>query len=127
MTPRRLHHKEILLSKPGRNRRECILTRNSPFCPYWAHFLGYHNISFDSLIVLVSSSSKQVFVPKELPRVNRTYDPVEDQKVNFLVFQKFYLNFAVFLSKLIKTYILLNFIHYYKNSFRRNHTCYHYT
>ena len=25
-----LHHKEILLSEPGRNRRECILTRNSP-------------------------------------------------------------------------------------------------
>ena len=40
---------------------------------------------------------------------------LKTKKVNFLVFQKFYLNFAVFLSKLIKTYILLNFIQYYKN------------
>ena len=30
MVWRSLHHKEILLSEPGRNRRECILTRNSP-------------------------------------------------------------------------------------------------
>ena len=31
MVWRSLHHKEILVSEPGRNRRECILTRNSPF------------------------------------------------------------------------------------------------
>ena len=31
MVWRSLHHKEMLLSEPGRNRRECILTRNSPF------------------------------------------------------------------------------------------------
>ena len=31
MVRRSLHHKEILLSEPGRNRRECSLTRNSPF------------------------------------------------------------------------------------------------
>ena len=30
MVWRSLHHKEILLSEPGRNRREFILTRNSP-------------------------------------------------------------------------------------------------
>ena len=48
------------------------------------------------------------------------------KKVNFLVFQKFYLNFALFLSKFIKTYILLNFIHDYKKFFRRNRTFKHY-
>ena len=31
MVSRSLHHKEILLSEPGRNRRECILTLNSPY------------------------------------------------------------------------------------------------
>ena len=33
---------------------------------------------------------------------------------SILLFQKCYLNFAVFLSKFIKTYILLNFNQYYK-------------
>ena len=46
---------------------------------------------------------------KELPRVNRAQDPVEDQKSQLLSFSEFYLNFAVFLSKFIKTYILLKF------------------
>ena len=59
---------------------------------------------------------------KELPRVNKAQDPIEDQKRQFLSFQKFYLNFAVFLSKFIETYILL----YYKNFLRKNHTFYHY-
>ena len=52
---------------------------------------------------------------KELPRVKRilcTGPSWRPKKVNFLVFQKFYLTFAVFLSKFIKTYILLNFIQY---------------
>ena len=31
MVWRSLHHKEILFSEPGRNRKECILTRNGPF------------------------------------------------------------------------------------------------
>ena len=31
------------------------------------------------------------------------------------MYQKFYFKFAVFLSKFMKTYILLNFIHYYEN------------
>ena len=52
---------------------------------------------------------------------------LKTQKVNFLVFQKFYFNFAVVLSKFIKTYILLNFIQYYKKFLRRNHMFYHYT
>ena len=64
---------------------------------------------------------------KQLPRVNREHDPVEDKKVDFLIFQKLYFNFAVFLSKFMKTYILLNFIQYYKKFLRRNHTFYHYT
>ena len=46
---------------------------------------------------------------KELPRVKRRYNPFEDQNVNFLVIQVFYLNFAAFTSKFINTYILLNF------------------
>ena len=37
---------------------------------------------------------------------------LKTKKVNFLFLQKFYLNFAVFLSKFIKTFILLNFIQY---------------
>ena len=48
---------------------------------------------------------------------------LKTKKDNFLVFQ----NFAVFLSKFIKTYILLNFILYYKNFLWRNHAFYHYT
>ena len=53
----------------------------------------------------------------ELPRVNRTYEPVRDQKVNFLVFQKFYLNFAVFLSNFIQ--IIFNLISFIiKRKFR---------
>ena len=39
---------------------------------------------------------------------------MKTKNINFLVFQNFYLNFAVFLSMFIKTYILLNFIHYYE-------------
>ena len=47
---------------------------------------------------------------KELPRVNRAQDPVEDQKSQLLSFSEIlHLNFAVFLSKLIKKYILLIF------------------
>ena len=33
----------------------------------------------------------------------------------------------MFLSKFIKTYILLNFIQYYKKVLRKNHNFYHYT
>ena len=40
MVWRSLHHKEILLSEPGRNRRECILTRNSP--KFWYGNLNRH-------------------------------------------------------------------------------------
>ena len=50
---------------------------------------------------------------KELPRVGHRTQ-LKTKKVNFLVFQKFYLHFAVFLLKFIKTYILMNFIQYYK-------------
>ena len=50
---------------------------------------------------------------------------LKTKKVNFFVFQKFNLNFAVFLS-VYKTYILLNFIECYKRFLRRNHTFYHY-
>ena len=46
---------------------------------------------------------------KELPRVDRAQDPVEGQKSQRLSFQKIYLNFAVFLSKFIKTYIFTEF------------------
>ena len=34
---------------------------------------------------------------------------LKTKQVNFLVFQKLYLNFAVFLSKFIKTYIFTEF------------------
>ena len=65
---------------------------------------------------------------KELPRVNRAQGPVEDQKSQLLSFSEIlHLNFAVFLSKFIKMYILLNFIQYYKKVLGRNHTFYHYT
>ena len=46
---------------------------------------------------------------------------LKTKKVNFLVFQKVYLNFAVFMSMFIKTYILLNLILYYKTVLRRNY------
>ena len=42
---------------------------------------------------------------KELSRVNMTYNLCENQKVNFLVIQKFNLNYAVLVSKFIKAYI----------------------
>ena len=41
-------------------------------------------------------------VQKELPWVNRTYDPVEDQTSQHLSFLPILLDFAVFLSNLIK-------------------------
>ena len=34
------------------------------------------------------------------------------KKVNFLVLQQYFLNFAAFFSNFINTYVLLNFIHY---------------
>ena len=49
---------------------------------------------------------------------------LKTKKVNFLVFQKFYFDFEVFLSKFIKSCILLKFIKYYKKFLRRNHTFY---
>ena len=38
------HHKEILLSEPGRNRRECILTRNSLLSRIF--YVIYHTLYF---------------------------------------------------------------------------------
>ena len=42
MVWRSLHHKEILLSEPGRNRRKCILTRNSPLSHCSTTILSKH-------------------------------------------------------------------------------------
>ena len=57
---------------------------------------------------------------KELPRVDRAQDPVEDQKSQLLCYSESLLDYSVFLLNFIKTYILLNFIHYYKTILRRN-------
>ena len=47
MVWRSLHHKEILLSELGRNRRECILTQNSPLytTAHDSHILSIELIS----------------------------------------------------------------------------------
>ena len=81
---------------------------------YWTiypqgHILLFSTVKFDYFVSYEKHFKNHL---KELPRVNRTYDIAEDQKVNFLVFLQFYLNFVVFLSNFIKTYILLNFIHF---------------
>ena len=46
---------------------------------------------------------------KELTRVIRTWDQVETKEINFLVFQQFYLNFAVFLSNFYSNVDLTEF------------------
>ena len=92
-------------------------------------------IAFSDLIAgggmgggLLLNSTKHIwYLRPVLPRVDRTYDPVENQKVNYLVIQKFYLNFAVFLSNFTITHIWINFIHYWMNILRRNNTFLHYS
>ena len=49
---------------------------------------------------------------KELPQVNRTYDPVEDQKSELLSISEMLLEFCSILVKFYKNLHFLNFIHY---------------
>ena len=63
---------------------------------------------FDLLCVALVVWTSILNIWKELPWVNRTNDPVEDQKGQLLSFQQFYLNFAVSFSN--PTFYWISFI-----------------
>ena len=74
------------------------------FSPWRRRFTLY-SVDFDTKKLIVFEFD--FLSTKELTRVNRTlWLSWTPKKVNVLVFQKFYLNFAVFLSNFINTYIL---------------------
>ena len=61
-----LHHKEILLSEPGRNRRECILSRTPPllfmlwyyvliFCIFSCFWFSHYTYRFALFVLLLLS------------------------------------------------------------------------
>ena len=76
-----LHRKEILLSEPGRNRRECILTRNLPL------YLRFPFLWMKKFRMIVASL---LFVQGCKRAEKKTYSPLDDRLVILTTLQAFH-------------------------------------